>query len=115
MTEIVAEERALPASKKVMNVATLTIIPNSRAEHSVYTYSTKVDTYFDIKDPDFFNPGYTCLAVGDIIRIFKFDQEELTNYLEFIVTKVDKLLKTVSATVLFEKTLKVKKEKIGDK
>lgn len=111
MTQVVEEKRALPASKKVINIATLTIIPNSQAEHSIYTYSTKIDTHFDIKDPDFFNPGYTCLRVGDVVRVFRFEKEELISYYEFIVSFVDKINKKVKAVAIVEKNIKKAGEK----
>ena len=104
-TTVVKEEKALNASKKIINAKLITIIPNSRAEHSIYTYSTNVDTHFDIKDPDFFNPTYTFAKVGDIIRVFRFEGNTLMNYYEFIITEVDTLLKKVKAVVLFDKNL----------
>ena len=111
MTAVVEETRALPASKKIINIAYLTIIPNSQAEHSIYTYAAKIETHFDIKDPMFFNPGYTCLKVGDIVRIFRYEKEEIVNYYEFLVTKVDKINKKVQTVLLLEKNIK----KAGDK
>ena len=105
MAQVVPEERALPASKKIINAKMITVIPNSRAEHCIYTYSTKVDKHFDIKDPEFFYPTYTFALVGDIFRVFRFEQETLCNYYEFIVTEVDKINKTVKVTTLFEKNL----------
>ena len=108
-TKIVEDQRALSASKKVINAKLITIIPNSRAEHSIYTYSTNVDTHFDIKDPDFFNPTYTFAKVGDMIRIFRFEVNTLINYYEFIVLEVDKILKTVKAVAIVDRNLQKEK------
>lgn len=108
-TKIVEDQRALSASKKVINAKLITIIPNSRAEHSIYTYSTNVDTHFDIKDPDFFNPTYTFAKVGDMIRIFRFEGNTLINYYEFIVLEVDKILKTVKAVAIVDRNLQKEK------
>lgn len=110
-TTVVEEKRALPASKKVINVAYLTIIPNSQAEHSIYTYAAKIETHFDIKDPTFFNPGWTCFKQGDVVRIFRYEKNEIVNYYEFLITNVDKLNKKVQTVVLVEKNIK----KAGDK
>ena len=104
-TTVLKEEKALNASKKIINAKLITIIPNSRAEHSIYTYSTNVDTHFDIKDPDFFNPTYTFAKVGDIIRIFRFEGNTLMNYYEFVITEVDTITKKVKAVLLFDKNL----------
>lgn len=104
-TQVVEEKRALVHSKKIINAKAMTIIPNSRNEHNIYTYSTDVDTYFDIKDPEFFNPIYTFALVGDIIRIFRFEQKTLVSYYEFIVTEVDKLTKKVKTVALSEKNI----------
>ncbi len=108
-TTVVKEERALNASKKIINAKLITIIPNSRAEHSIYTYSTNVDTHFDIKDPDFFNPTYTFAKVGDVIRIFRFEGNTLMAYYEFIITEVDSLLKKVKAVAIVDKNLQKEK------
>lgn len=109
-TTIVPEERALNASKKIINAKLVTVIPNSRAEHSIYTYSTNIDTHFDIKDENFFNPLYTFIMVGDMLRIFRFEGTTLATYYEFIITEVDKIAKTVTAVSLLEKNLKKTKE-----
>lgn len=106
MTKVVEEKRALSASTKIVNAKNMTVIPNSRAEHSIYTYSTNVDTHFDIKAPGFFNPTYTFATVGDTFRVFRFEQGELINYYEFIVVDVDRILKTVKVAVVVEKNLK---------
>ena len=107
---VVEEKRALTASKKVINAKMITVIPNSRAEHSIYTYSTNIDTHFDIKDPDFFHPTYTFIMVGDMIRIFRYENNTLVTYYEYIITEVDKLLKKVKAVLLTEKNLQKTKE-----
>lgn len=102
MTKVVEEERALPASKKIINAKLVTVIADSRAGHSIYTYSTKVDTHFDIKDPGFFNPVYTFAMVGDMFRVFRFDNKDLINYYEFIVVEVDKIAKKVKMALINE-------------
>ena len=107
---IVKDERALTASKKIINAKLVTVIPNSRAEHSIYTYSTKVDTHFDIKDEEFFNPLYTFIMVGDMLRIFRFESETLVTYYEFIIIEVDKIAKKVTAVSILEKNLRKQKE-----
>lgn len=107
---VVNEEKALTASKKIINAKVVTVIPNSRAEHSIYTYSTNTDTHFDIKDEDFFNPLYTFIMVGDMLRIFRFENNTLMTYYEFIITDVDKIAKKVTAVPLIEKNLKKAKE-----
>lgn len=112
MTQVVEEKRALPASKKVVNINKMTIISNSQAEFCIYSYKAEIETHFDIKDPIFFNPAVTVLRVGDIIRVFKYDKKDLTNYYEFIVTVVDKLHKEVKVVSLVEKNLV---KKTGDK
>lgn len=112
MTKVVEEKSPVATSTKIINAKAITIIPNSRAEHSVYTYSTKVDTHFDIKTKGFFNPAYTFLTVGDIIRIFRFEQEELATYYEFVATKVSERDKKVDVALLFEKN--IKKSTIGE-
>lgn len=106
---IVKEERALNASKKIINAKLITVIPNSRAEHSIYTYSTNIDTHFDIKDKDFFNPTYTFAKVGDMIRVFRFEGTTLMNYYEFIILEVDKIAKTVKAVAIVDKNLQKEK------
>lgn len=103
--QVVEEKRALAASKKLINAKLITVIPNSRAEHCIYTYSTNVDSHFDIKDADFFNPCYTFAQVGDIFRIFRFEHGELCTYYEFVVMKADKINKQVKMATLFEKNL----------
>lgn len=105
MTQVVEEKRALPASKKVININRLTIIPNSHAEFSIYSYKADIETYFDIKDEMFFNPAHTCLAVGDLVRVFRYEKKELVGYYEFIVTAVDKINKQVKTVLIFEKKL----------
>ena len=106
MTQVVEEKRALNTSKKIINAKAITVIPNSRREHCIYTYSTDVDTHFDIKDPAFFNPTYTFATVGDVFRVFRFERKELVAYYEFIVTFVDTITKEVKVVTLVEKNLK---------
>ncbi len=104
--KIVEEKKATEmSSKKIINAKLVTVIPNSRAEHSIYTYSTSADTHFDIKDPEFFNPLYTFILVGDTIRIFRYEETKLVNYYEYIITEVDKIAKTVKGVLVFEKNL----------
>lgn len=112
MTQVVEEKRALPASKKVININRMTIIPNSQAEFSIYTYKADIETHFDLKDEDFFNPAYTVLRVGDTVRIFRFEKGNLANLYEFVVVGVDKITKKVKTTLIMEKNLT---KKAGDK
>jgi len=105
LPKIVEENKTPLASKKIINAKMVTVIANSRAEHCIYTYSTNADTYFDIKDPAFFNPLYTFVLVGDIIRIFQYEENKLVRYIEYVFTEVDKIAKTVKAVLLFEKNL----------
>lgn len=105
MAQVVEEKRALTASKKLINAKLITVIPNSRAEHCIYTYSTNVDSHFDIKDAEFFNPCYTFAQVGDIFRVFRFEQGKLCTYYEFVVVEADKILKQVKMATLFEKNI----------
>lgn len=103
MTTVVEGKKA--TSTKLVNAKLITIMPNSNAEHCIYTYGTKVDTHFDIKDPKFFNPLYTFFRVGDVLRVFRYEKEELVCYYEFICTNVDKLEKTVKLVSIIEKNL----------
>ena len=103
--KIVEENKPEMTSKKIINAKLITVIPNSRAEHCIYTYSTHADSHFDIKDADFFNPLYTFIVVGDMLRIFRYDGDKLATYYEYIITDVDKIAKTVKGTLLFEKNL----------
>ena len=106
LPKIVEETKTSLASKKIINAKLVTVIANSRAEHCIYTYHATAESYFDIKDPAFFNPLYTFVLVGDIIRVFQYEGEEkLARYIEFVTTEVDKIAKTVKAVLLFEKNL----------
>lgn len=107
--KVVEDKRALQASTKIINAKLITVIPNSRAEHSIYTYSTNVDTHFDIKDANFFNPTYTFAKVGDMIRVFRFEGEALIGYYEFIILEVDKIAKTVKAVAIVDRNLQKEK------
>lgn len=106
MTTVVEDKKALRASTKLINAKNVTIIPNSRAENSIYTYSTKVDSHFDIKNEAFYHPLYTFITVGDILRIFRYEQNDLAAYYELITVDVDKINKKVTMAVLTEKNLK---------
>lgn len=106
MTKVVEEKRALCASKKIINAKMVTVIPNSRAEHSIYTYSTDVDSHFDIKDPEFFNPTYTFAKAGDTFRVFRFENKELVTYYEFIIYNVDTINKKVIPALILEKNIR---------
>ena len=105
LPKIVEETKTSLASKKIINAKLVTVIANSRAEHCIYTYHATAESYFDIKDPAFFNPLYTFILVGDMIRVFQYEGEKLARYIEFIITEVDKIGKTVKAVLLFEKNL----------
>lgn len=105
MTTVV-ENPKKTASTKLINAKLISVIANSIADNCIYSYSTKVDTHFDIKDPKFFNPLYTFFKVGDTLRIFRYEKNDLVCYYEFICTQVDKIEKTVSLVSIFEKNLK---------
>lgn len=104
MTTVVEQKKTV-ASTKLINAKNVTIIPNSRAEHCIYTYSTHVDSHFDIKNPDFYHPLYTFVQSGDILRIFRYDQEKLVQYYEIMILEVDKINKKVTAAMLLEKSV----------
>lgn len=105
MTQLI-DEKQVTASTKLINAKNVTIIPNSRAENCIYTYTTKVDTHYDIKNELFYNPLYTFVKTGDVLRIFKYEQDELSTYYEMIIMDVDKINKKVKVACLTEKNLK---------
>lgn len=110
-TKVVEGNSALPRGTKIINAKLVTVIPNSRAEHNIYTYSTKVDTHFDIKSDEFFNPVYTFATVGDIFRIFRWEYDKIVMYYEFLIMNVDKIEKKVQTVLLTEKSFKKTGEK----
>lgn len=105
MTQVVEEKHALAQTKKIINSKLVTTIANSRDEHSIHTYSTNVDTHYDIKAPGFFNPLYTFVHAGDIVRVFRYENKKLNTYYEFIVYEVDTITKQVTMALLSEKNI----------
>lgn len=80
----------------VCNPKNFSNIPNSNAQFCIYTYKADTETYADVTTGNFFNTAYTFLMPGDTIRVFIFNEKKaITNYLEFVVMEVDKLLRTV--------------------
>jgi hypothetical protein len=104
MTTIVEPKKTV-ASTKLINAKLISTIPSTSADHCIYNYGTKVDSHFDIKDPKFFHPLYTFIRVGDMLRIFRYEKEELICYYEFICTAVDKIEKTVQMVSIVEKNV----------
>ena len=103
--EVVIEE-PVSTCTKLINAKLITVIPNSRAEHSVYTYHTEVDAHSDIMSADFYHPLYTFVKSGDILRIFKYDdKKELKTYYELIVADVDSINKKVKVSLLNSKNI----------
>lgn len=80
----------------VCNPKNFSNIPNSNAQFCIYTYKAETETYAEVTTGSFFNTAYTFLMPGDTIRVFIFNEKKaLTNYLEFVVMDVDKLLRKV--------------------
>ncbi len=92
-------------STKLINAKLISTIPSTSADHCIYNYGAKAETHFDIKEPTFFNPLYTFFKVGDTLRIFRYEKDELVCFYEFICTKVDKTAKTVQMVSVIEKNL----------
>lgn len=91
--------------KRVLNVRNVTTIPNSIAEHNIYTYSTDCDDTADIKAPGFFNPATGFLTVGDIVRVFQFEKKKLVKFYEFVVMEIDHNNNKVKTAIITEKNL----------
>ena len=85
----------------VANIKNFSTIPNSNSEFCIYTYKAEFETMEQINRPGFFNPAYSFLNVGDMIRLFRFDLEKkLTNYSKYVVVSVDKINKKVIVATL---------------
>lgn len=94
-------EKETKEVEAVANNKNFSTIPNSNSEFCVYTYKAEYETVNQIQRPGFFNPAYSFVNPGDTIRVFRFDVEKnLTNYLQFIVVKVDKISKKVVISAL---------------
>ena len=104
MTTVV-EPKQTVASTKLINAKLISTIPSTSADHCIYNYGTKADSHFDIKNPKFFHPLYTFFKVGDMLRVFRYEKDELVCYYEFICTGVDKIEKTVNMVSILEKNL----------
>lgn len=93
----------------VANPKCFTTIPNSNSEFCIYTYKAEFEPYNQVMRKGFFNPAHTFLNVGDTIRVFRFGTDRvLVNYIEFIVTAVDKINKTVDAVSIFQSNVSKK-------
>ena len=92
-------------AQNVLNISNVSTIANSNADHSIYTYSTNVDTNEDLKRPGFFNPAFSFLTMGDTVRVFQFESKKLIKYYEFIVMSVDLDNRIVKAAIVTEKNL----------
>lgn len=103
---LAAKPETVAEVKTVLNIRNVTTIPNSISEFNIYTYKADNDTTASIKNPGFFNPGYSIFEVGDLIRVFQFERDKsLSKYYEFMVIKTDKTLRTVTVSILNEKNL----------
>ena len=94
--------------KRVINAVHVTTIPNSINEHNIYTYSTHVDTTQDIKRSGFFDPAFSFLTVGDILRVFQFEKKDLKKMYEFVVMSIDKDNRKVRVAIIAEHNLENK-------
>lgn len=92
-------------AQNVVNVSNVSTIANSNENHSIYTYSTNIDTSEDLKRPGFFNPAFRFLTKGDTVRVFQFEGEALTKYYEFIVMNIDSDNRVVTVAIITEKNL----------
>lgn len=93
----------------VANPKCFTTIPNSNSEFCIYTYKAEFEPYSQVMRKGFFNPAHTFLNVGDTIRVFRFSTDRvLINYIEFIVTAVDKISKTVDAVSILQSNVSKK-------
>lgn len=85
----------------VANNKNFTTIANSNSEFCIYTYKAEYETYYQLVRPGFFNPAYSFLNPGDVIRIFRFESKtKLVGYIEVIVTDVDKVTKSVKVALI---------------
>ena len=105
LTEEETVDTPVAGSQRVLNIKHLTTIPNSTAQHSIFTYTTSIDTVSDIKRKGFFDPAYSFIGVGDTIRVFQYSCQQLVKYYEFIVMDVDKLNRLVKVAITAERSL----------
>lgn len=92
----------------VANNKNFTTIPNSTSEFCIYTYKADYESYNQITRPGFFDPAYSFLNAGDVIRVFRFEDKKLVNLLEFVVMEVDKTLRKVIVATLSNTNLERK-------
>lgn len=96
-------------AEAVVNIKNFTTIPNSIAEFCIYTYKAEHETHTQILRPGFFNPAFSFLNKGDVIRVFKFGiDKKLTHLLEFVVMDTDKINKIVTVAILSNNNLEKK-------
>lgn len=102
--------KAEPKLNLHANTKQFTTIPNSTAEFCVYTYKAETETFDDIVATGFFNTAFSFLNVGDIIRVFLFDDDkQLTHYFIYAVTTVDRIEKIVNVATVSITNLTKKK------
>lgn len=93
----------------VANPKNFTTIPNSNSEFCIYTYKADYETYTQITRPGFFNSAALFLNMGDVIRVFRLDNEKrLTHYLEYVVMHVDKINRKVTVAGISNNNLEKK-------
>lgn len=93
----------------VANPKNFTTIPNSSSEFCVFTYKAEHEAYTQILRPGFFNSAALFVNVGDMIRVFRFDEtKKLTHFLEFIVMDTDKINRTVTVAAVSNNNLEKK-------
>ena len=96
----------------VANIKNFSTIPNSNSEFCIYTYKAEFETMDQVNRPGFFNPAYSFLNVGDMIRLFRFDLEKnLTHYFQYVVVSVDKITKKVKVATV--ENVKIENRLIG--
>jgi len=99
----------------LINTAKVTTIANSRGEFNIFTYPAYSESVDDVKESGFLNNAYSFVNSGDILRVFKYDQEsKLIAYLEFLIIEVsqkDKIVesKLITEVLLDKKALNKKK------
>ena len=93
----------------VVCVTKMTTIPNSTAEFCIYTYKAETESYTQLCRKGFFNPAWSFLHPGDIIRVFRFNiDKKITHYFEYVVTSVDKVLHKVDVATIANHNLEKK-------
>lgn len=103
------QESPVVEMEAVANIKNFSTIPNSNSEFCVYTYKAEYETYTQLMRSGFFNPAYSFLNVGDVIRVFRFDLErKLTHYIMFVVIGVDKINHVVTVATVENHNLEKK-------